>query len=711
MTSRNSGRRTANGGGCGPAFCVSVSFAVLFALLPAGVRAAAGIVPDGATSTTVTTAANGRQTVNIAPATGGVSQNTYSAFNVGASGATLNNTGINARTIVNQVTSTNPSLIQGDITVSGPRANVVIANPNGITINGGSFVNTGRVALTTGQVSFNDVQIGGVLQRNVVLNTTGGTITVGPQGLASTLIGLDLIAKNVLVNGPVNNNYTSPTAYTRIVAGTSQTTLDTGVSPGDNGSDWLSVQSGSSVSTANSFAVDISAAGSLTSGRIQLIVTDAGPGVRSAGAMNATLGDFTLSSNGSVEFNDMQANASVGPATLTAAGPITFTGSSLTATGGVKLSGNGVSLLTDAHGGSALASGTAGVVIKSSGDVTNVGSLVQGVQATAGDADSVAAVTVNATGNILNQSLPATGLGVFFGSGGDVSLTAGGAVTNENARILSNANVSITAGGDFNNVSDRVDGANGGTLTGYSNHGHSLIFVSRRSDGFSIDYGTLTDPNKLAFVKAQSMDANGTTTYGAITIHANNVSNVGGSILADGGAISVTAKDALLNQGVFTGTASYNRSCFFLCHASASSTVQAFGGVIESGTDINLKAGTQITNVGGVVMALGGSLTLDAPKTLAKAVLGYTALNRANDMKAWFGSKWAAIYAADTGGIFEAGNGQVHLTGEADIDGGLVSGTNGVAADGGIVTIRARYTQPVTVGNGNHIGLVSWFGL
>ena len=66
--------------------------------------------------------------------------------------------------------------------------------------------------------SFNDVQIGGVLQRNVVLNTTGGTITVGPQGLASTLIGLDLIAKNVLVNGSVNNNYTSPTAYTRIVA-------------------------------------------------------------------------------------------------------------------------------------------------------------------------------------------------------------------------------------------------------------------------------------------------------------------------------------------------------------------------------------------------------------------------------------------------------------------------------------------------------------
>ncbi|WP_143137669.1 two-partner secretion domain-containing protein, partial [Burkholderia ubonensis] len=91
---------------------------------------AAGIVPDGGTATSVSLAPDGRQLVNLAPAVAGVSSNTYSSFNVTAAGATLNNTGINARTIVNQVTSTNPSLIQGQIDGAGPRANVVLANPN-----------------------------------------------------------------------------------------------------------------------------------------------------------------------------------------------------------------------------------------------------------------------------------------------------------------------------------------------------------------------------------------------------------------------------------------------------------------------------------------------------------------------------------------------------------------------------------------------------
>lgn len=266
---------------------------------------AAGIVIDGATATTVSTATNGHQTVNIAPAFAGVSSNTYTSFNVDAAGASLNNVGINARTIVNQVTSTNPSIISGRIDVLGSRANVVLANPNGITVNGGSFVNTGRVALTTGHVSFKDtVPVAGLPERDIVLDTSTGTIVVGPQGLTGALIGLDLIAKNLLINGPLTNTFTSQTAAIRAVAGNSNVTLNTAVSPTDNGNDWLTLSPSTTLATANSFAIDITAAGSLTSGRVQLIVTDKGPGVRSAGPMNATLGDFTLSSNGSVQFSN-----------------------------------------------------------------------------------------------------------------------------------------------------------------------------------------------------------------------------------------------------------------------------------------------------------------------------------------------------------------------------------------------------------------------
>lgn len=210
------------------AFVTSAVIAPSFAL--AGV-----IVPDGRTATTVTTAAGGAQTVNIAPAVAGVSQNTYLSFNVGAAGATLNNVGINARTIVNQVTSTNPSLIEGAISVAGSRANVILANPNGITVNGGSFVNAGHVALTTGQVSFSDVQIApGLIQRNVVLGTTGGTIVIGPGGLSAALVDLDLIAKNVQIEGSLSNTFSSGTALTRILAGASSVTLNTGFSASDN---------------------------------------------------------------------------------------------------------------------------------------------------------------------------------------------------------------------------------------------------------------------------------------------------------------------------------------------------------------------------------------------------------------------------------------------------------------------------------------------
>ncbi|WP_211634851.1 filamentous hemagglutinin N-terminal domain-containing protein, partial [Paraburkholderia nemoris] len=242
---------------------------------------------------------------NIAPAFAGVSNNTYTNFNVDAAGASLNNVGINARTIVNQVTSTNPSIISGRIDVLGSRANVILANPNGITVNGGSFVNTGRVALTTGSVSFKDtVPVAGIPERDIVLDTSTGTIVVGPQGLASALIGLDLIAKNVQINGPLTNGFTSQTAYVRAVAGNSNVTLNTAVSPNDNSNDWLTLSPSTGAATASSFAIDITAAGSLTSGRVQLIVTDKGPGVRSAGPMNASLGDFTLSSNGSVQFSN-----------------------------------------------------------------------------------------------------------------------------------------------------------------------------------------------------------------------------------------------------------------------------------------------------------------------------------------------------------------------------------------------------------------------
>ncbi|KVV27340.1 filamentous hemagglutinin [Burkholderia multivorans] len=711
-------RRAGNGGRRVLFVCVAAA-----GLLP-HCAVAAGIVPDGGTATTVSITPNGRQLVNLAPAVAGVSSNTYSSFNVTTAGATLNNTGINARTIVNQVTSTNRSLIEGEIAVAGPRANVVLANPNGITVNGGSFVNTGHVALSTGTVSFNDLQIApGVIQRNVVLDTSTGTIVVGPGGLAGALIGLDLIGKNIVVDGPIDNTFSSATAGVRLLAGRSRVELNTGLSPSDNANDWLSRSATTDPDTASSYAIDITAAGSLTSGRVQLIVTDRGPGVRSAGAMSASLGDFTLTSNGNVEMShakidvardldvssqggitltDTEVKANGGHASVSAADAIALTGSSVMAYSSVKLNGAGIALNPDeAMTGSTVASSQSGVVLKSAADIVNVGSLVQGQTAIASDADSAGAVTLNAAGRILNQSLPQTRLGILFGVQGDVSLTAGADIVNRNARILSNRSISIDAGGDLQNIVDHSTGVQNGAVVGFSEQGGRFLFLRHRSDGFTVDYGALADASKLAYITADA---------GNVTVRAANVANIGGSILSNGGAIDIAARDNIVTQAIFTGQASYRRSCFIFCRASASSNVQAFGGVIEANADIALKAGTQITNTGGTVLALG-ALTLDAPKTLAQGVPGYTVINRNHDLKAWFGNRWAAIYAADTGGLFTGGTGKVRLTGEADIEGGAYSAPDGVLAAGGIVTIRPPHRDLVTIGNGNHMGLVSWFGL
>jgi filamentous hemagglutinin family protein len=708
--------------GRGVLYAVRILFSIV--AVYSGVASAAGIVPDGGTSTSVATAANGGQTVNIAPAISGVSQNTYSSFNVSSAGATLNNVGINARTIVNQVTSSNPSLIEGQISVTGSRANVILANPNGITVNGGSFVNTGHVALTTGQVSFDDLQIApGIFQRNVILNTTGGAIVIGPQGLSSALVDLDLIAKNIQINGPVTNTFTSPTAITRTIAGTSSVTLNTGLSPSDNSNDWLTLQTGQTLTTANSFALDITAAGSVTSGRVEIIVTDKGPGVRSAGPLDASLGDFTLTSNGSVQISNTTVNAAGnatfqvqdaialtdtkltangGAATLSASGAITLTGSSVTADGEAALSGNGITLTPDsAQTGSVLASSTAGVVLDSTADITNLGSLIQGETRTTGDTSSLGAVTLNASGNILNQSLPGAGLGVLFGVKDDVVLTAGGNVVNQNARILSNENVAITAGGDVDNIIDHTSGVNYGAVSSYSGEGWSFLFLEHHSSGLSVDYGELTDPAALSYITADA---------GNVTITGNNVNNVGGSILSNSGAINITARGSLLDQGIFTGQAQFHESCFIFCRSSASSDVQVYGGDIEAGTDISLKADTQITNTGGTVLA-EGTLSLNAPTVVAQGVLGYTTINEDHDLKAWFGNEWGAIYASDTGGLFYAGSGQVQIIGEGDIEGGAFNGPNGVSATGGIVTRSAPYQAPVTIGAHNSIGLISWFGL
>ncbi|MBP0595639.1 filamentous hemagglutinin N-terminal domain-containing protein [Paraburkholderia sp. LEh10] len=663
--------------------------------VPACSAHAAGIVADGGTSTSVSTAANGHQTVNLAPAIGGVSHNTYTSFNVSSAGADLINTGVNAKTIVNQVTSTNPSLIQGAIAVLGPRANVILANPNGVTVDGGSFVNAGHVVLSTGQVSFSDLTLApGVTQRNVMLTTNGGTITIGPGGLSGTLVNLDLVAKHLAVNGPVTNDFTSSTGGVRATIGDSTTTWDTGFSPSDNSHDWLASTTSPGTASAG-LAIDITAAGGLTGGRVQLVVTDQGAGVRNLGRLYASAGDVVVSTNGDITAADGSIRAEH-DITVTTPGTVSLQGAQMTAAHDVTVAAGAIALADDATGPSTLAAAAGSVNLTSTGDISNTGSVIQAGGVASDGTATGGNVTLTSGGSITNRSTPAN-LGIVFAANGTASLSAQGNITNDNARILSNQGVTLAAQGDVQNVIDHSSGVNGGQPIAYSRNGGSFLFLTHTTSGFDVDYGTVTEPAQLAYIAS---------TVGPVTISGNNVTNAGGIIQSNDGAVTITAKDTFTNAAVFSGQAGYSRGCWIVCHASASSTVLPYGGTIQSGTDLSITAGNVARNIGGNVFAQG-NLDVTAPVTYARGVTGYSAINQDRGFKAFFGSTWAQIIAADVGGGFTA-DGAVRLTGDAIIDGGSISGAKGVTATGTITTVHAPSRTPVQIGQ--HLGLTTWIG-
>ncbi len=169
---------------------------VLLGVLPSW--SSAQIVPGGANAPGVIATQNGLPQVNInRPSGAGVSMNTYGQFDVQKNGAILNNSptivqtqqagmingnpnfgpGQSARVIVNQVNSSAASQINGRLEVAGQRAEVVIANGSGISVNGGGFINTSRAILTTGSPNFApDGSLSG-------FNVTHGNISVHGAGL------------------------------------------------------------------------------------------------------------------------------------------------------------------------------------------------------------------------------------------------------------------------------------------------------------------------------------------------------------------------------------------------------------------------------------------------------------------------------------------------------------------------------------------------
>ena len=102
-----------------------------------------------------------------------------------------------ATTILNQVTAPNPSQLMGTMEVAGNRANIIVANPAGITCNGCGFLNADRATLTTGKPMVGpDGGIG--------FDVAGGKLRVEGAGLnGANLSRVDLMARTLEINAGI----------------------------------------------------------------------------------------------------------------------------------------------------------------------------------------------------------------------------------------------------------------------------------------------------------------------------------------------------------------------------------------------------------------------------------------------------------------------------------------------------------------------------
>lgn len=248
---------------------------------------------------TVINSANGTPQVNIqTPSKAGVSRNSYTQFDVDKKGAILNNSHKNVQTnlggmvagnpwlargeakvILNEVSARDPSKLNGMIEVAGQKAQVVIANPAGITCSGCGFINANRATLTTGQAQMKDGNLTGFkVDRGEVVVEGAGMDTSGADYT-------DIIARSVKVNAGLWAKDLKVT--------TGRNRVDAAHEVIEKGSD--------DPATRPQLAVDVASLGGMYAGKIRMVGTESGVGVRNAGAIGAQAGSVTLSADGRIE--------------------------------------------------------------------------------------------------------------------------------------------------------------------------------------------------------------------------------------------------------------------------------------------------------------------------------------------------------------------------------------------------------------------------
>ena len=266
--------------------------------------------------------ANGLPQVNIqTPNDKGLSHNKYSQFDVAEKGAILNNSRTNTQTqqagliqgnpylargeakvILNEVNSNKLSVMKGYVEVAGKKANVIIANPSGLYCEGCGIINSDRATFTTGKPEIKNGQVDN-------FKVEVGKVKVSGKGLDNSRVDYtEIIARETEMNAGIWSK-----KETKVITGKNTVKR----SENDKNLQIINTKQPLAEEAKPQFAIDVGELGGMYSGKIHLIGTENGVGVRNVGHIGASADTLQIDSQGRI----------VNTSTLNAAKSVTLTAS------------------------------------------------------------------------------------------------------------------------------------------------------------------------------------------------------------------------------------------------------------------------------------------------------------------------------------------------------------------------------------------------
>lgn len=675
---------------------------------------------DGKSATTVRGSDVGGLTVNIAPkAANGVSHNTYNQFSVPKAGVALDNTTVNAGTIINEVTSARRSTLEGPLSVTGTTANVIVANPNGITVNGGSFVNIGGLGLIAGSVS-------APTAAKPQITLSGQDILVGSDGLSAAVTQLDLVARSLRVTGKIEDP--NKTAIVNLTTGQGTLAIDP-TRPANDPAGWITLSAdGEAKGVEQSIVLDQGSV--LTAGSIRLTANGTGAGVRMGGAGLAGVGDFAL----------------------TAAGKIVIEDASIAAERDVAVTGKAVEL-TSRKAQTKLTAAKGGVMVRAADAITANGVSFQGATNPSVGFDATGAVNLIAGGHIAiaanahASQFTSTVKGITIQSGGrvddrgsvlssaeDVSISASAGMTLDQTSVTSTlltrlvtdgpallSAAKITAGSSF--IADvgtfQIDSITGtrAVIDALS----SGVFIKAAGD--IINRGALVQGNSPiegddrslggvtlvagGRVIAETLSASNIAAFFAkahdLTIDANGVQNRSGRLLAQQSVI-MTSTAAVENETIRSDPSQTGAKQTEVSRGRWAWAPSWFGGsttrtTYDYGTYVDGKEIASITAVDGLTIKapsiantgeiIGNKIELSGGSLDNRPIVLGTTSYSLNCMFGFCRSTAASSITRDGGRIVASDTATLRMTGVLLNQGGVIVGQNGVALTAGTLRLES----------------------